>query len=369
VAAGAARHDRGRADGAGGRWPRQQVANLPDQQVYDVYIAAEDIMSARRWRDRLPENWMLLVIGLPAAVVVWSGWVGLGTMCGFGDTYPLPGLAPHFKIDTTFTLPVGMEAYAVYAMGAALGSQGETTESKRAREFAKWSAIGALVAGMIAQVSYHLLTAAHKTQAPSLVVAFVACLPVATIALGAWLAHLKHAARKAETELAAKQDREKAKQSEHERSALEDAERQRQHELQLEQLRLAAAERERQDAADAGRERLAERERRRLAMADRLGALSPSRGGSVSPGVTAAVLHAVSPDDQPPPEAGATTPERRAMWSFWVRTIRNEQRVPTGEELRIAGGCGEESSLGRRMARQWKLLEPAVSLLRGEATG
>src|ERR1039458_10578286 len=33
--------------------------------------------------------WPLLVIAAPAAVAIWSGWVGLGGMCGFGPIHPL----------------------------------------------------------------------------------------------------------------------------------------------------------------------------------------------------------------------------------------------------------------------------------------
>jgi hypothetical protein len=37
-------------------------------------------------------RWPLLVIAAPAAVSIWSGWVGLGSMCGFGEVEPLPGI-------------------------------------------------------------------------------------------------------------------------------------------------------------------------------------------------------------------------------------------------------------------------------------
>lgn len=29
-------------------------------------------------------RWPLFLIAAPAAVAVWFGWVGLGTLCGFG---------------------------------------------------------------------------------------------------------------------------------------------------------------------------------------------------------------------------------------------------------------------------------------------
>src|ERR1039457_6072149 len=36
-------------------------------------------------------SWPLLILALPAAVAVWSGWVGIGQMTGFGQVPPLPG--------------------------------------------------------------------------------------------------------------------------------------------------------------------------------------------------------------------------------------------------------------------------------------
>ena len=63
-------------------------------------------------------RWPLFLIAAPAAVAVWSGWVGLGSMCGFGVVAPLPGILPGFHVDTAITLPVGVEAYGAYALGA-----------------------------------------------------------------------------------------------------------------------------------------------------------------------------------------------------------------------------------------------------------
>jgi hypothetical protein len=66
--------------------------------------------------------WPLLVLAAPAAVAVWSGWVGIGRMTGFGQVHPLPGIWDSLRIDTAVTLPVGVEAYAAYALRAWLGS-------------------------------------------------------------------------------------------------------------------------------------------------------------------------------------------------------------------------------------------------------
>lgn len=136
-------------------------------------------MSTRRWP--------LLILALPAMVAIWSGWVGLGGMSGFGPVHPLPGIADGFTINSAITLPIGMEAYAAYALGAWL-SPG--TLPGRARRFAAWSAVLALGLGLLGQVIYHVLTADHAAAAPLVVVIFVACLPVLVLGAGATLHHL-----------------------------------------------------------------------------------------------------------------------------------------------------------------------------------
>ena len=102
-------------------------------------------------------RWPLFLIAAPAAVAIWSGWVGLGELCGFGVVHPLPGIWPALQLNTAITLPVGVEAYGAYALGAWLRSPRRT----RPGTFARRSAIGALVLGMLGQVVYHLLAAAH----------------------------------------------------------------------------------------------------------------------------------------------------------------------------------------------------------------
>ena len=133
-------------------------------------------------------RWPLFVIASPAAVAVWSGWVGLGTLCGFGVVHPLPGIADGFHLNTAVTLPVGVEAYGAYALRAWL----TPGSSELARRFARWSAIGSLALGMLGQVVYHLLSAAHASRAPWPVVVLVSCLPVITLGFGAALTHLLH---------------------------------------------------------------------------------------------------------------------------------------------------------------------------------
>ena len=131
-------------------------------------------------------RWPLVLIAAPAAVAVWSGWVGLGQMCGFGLVTPLPGIVS-WHLNTAITLPVGVEAYGAYALGAWLAPAGVPAT---ARKFARRSAVGALLLGMTGQVIYHLLAAAHARRAPWPVVVLVACLPVVTLGFGAALTHL-----------------------------------------------------------------------------------------------------------------------------------------------------------------------------------
>ena len=133
-------------------------------------------------------SWPLLVLAAPAAAAVWSGWVGIGQMTGFGEIRPLPGIWDSLHVDTAVTLPIGVEAYAAFALRAWLTRN--PAVSDRTRRFARWSAITALVLGMAGQVAYHLLTQAGVTRAPWEVTTVVSCLPVAVLGMGSALAHL-----------------------------------------------------------------------------------------------------------------------------------------------------------------------------------
>ncbi|WP_433126511.1 ABC transporter permease [Micromonospora sp. CA-240977] len=133
-------------------------------------------------------TWPVVLIALPAFVAIWSGWVGLGGLTGFGVVHPLPGIADGFSLNTAITLPIGVEVYAAYALRAWLSG----LVPPRARWFAKWSAIGSLMVGALGQVAYHLLVAAGITSAPWWITTLVACLPVAVLGMAAALAHLSH---------------------------------------------------------------------------------------------------------------------------------------------------------------------------------
>jgi hypothetical protein len=136
-------------------------------------------------------SWPLPLLAAPAAAEVWSGWVGIPQKTGFGLVSPLPGIWPSLHLDTAITLPVGVEAYAAYALRAWLAS--EAAVSARTRRFAKWSAIFSFALGMAGQVAYHLLAQAGVTRAPWAITTIVSCLPVLVLAMGTALAHLLRA--------------------------------------------------------------------------------------------------------------------------------------------------------------------------------
>lgn len=142
-------------------------------------------------RPRTVRSWPVLLLALPAFVAIWSGWVGLGGLTGFGIVHPLPGIWDSARLNTAITLPIGMETYAAFALHVWLSG----AVSGTARTFAKWSAFGALLLGGGGQVAYHLMASAGITTAPWPITALVACLPVLVLGCGAALVHLVRAHR------------------------------------------------------------------------------------------------------------------------------------------------------------------------------
>ena len=140
-------------------------------------------------KKRLPV-WPVWLLAAPAAISIWSGWVGLGGMTGFGTVQLLPGIFDNIKINTAITLPIGMEAYAAYAFRVWLADQSAYFVPQRARVFARWSSFAALILGVIGQVIFHVLSASGAHSADAVVTALVSCLPVCVLAFGASLAHL-----------------------------------------------------------------------------------------------------------------------------------------------------------------------------------
>src|SRR5215472_15844674 len=76
---------------------------------------------------RAVRSWPLIVLAAPATVAVWSRWVRLGQMTGFGLVRPLPGLWDSLQVNTAITLPVGVEAYGAYALRAWLAAGLQTS--------------------------------------------------------------------------------------------------------------------------------------------------------------------------------------------------------------------------------------------------
>jgi hypothetical protein len=86
-------------------------------------VLTADRSEVARDRSRTVRSWTLLLLAFPAAAEVWSGWVGIAQKTGFGLVSPLPGIWPSLHLDTTITIPVGVEAYAAYALRAWLARE------------------------------------------------------------------------------------------------------------------------------------------------------------------------------------------------------------------------------------------------------
>lgn len=136
---------------------------------------------------RTPRPWPLMLIGLAAAVAVWSGWVGLGEMAGFGPINLLPGIGSGFTLNTAVVLPISVEAYAAYALRVWLST---SHHSARTVSFAKTSTIASLAIGAGAQIAYHLMAAAGYTRGPWWVTMLVSMVPVVVLGLASALAKL-----------------------------------------------------------------------------------------------------------------------------------------------------------------------------------
>ena len=144
--------------------------------------------AAVRDQEKTIRSWPLLVLAVPAAAEVWSGWVGIAQKTGFGEVPLLPGIWSSLHLDTAVTLPVGVECYAAYALRAWLA--GGHAISDRTRRFARWSAIFSFTLGMAGQVAFHLMDQDHVTRAPWGITTLVSCLPVLVLGMGTALAHM-----------------------------------------------------------------------------------------------------------------------------------------------------------------------------------
>jgi hypothetical protein len=76
----------------------------PDAVVCAQAVARVDPGTATGDQSGRPvSRWPLLLLAAPAFVAVWSGWVGLGSLAGFGMVHPLPGIADEFSINSAIT--------------------------------------------------------------------------------------------------------------------------------------------------------------------------------------------------------------------------------------------------------------------------
>jgi hypothetical protein len=151
-------------------------------------VPAAGRSGAVRAQAKAIRSWPLLVLAVPAAAEVWSGWVGIAQKTGFGAVPLLPGIWSSLHLDTAVTLPVGVECYAAYALRAWLA--GGHAISDRTRRFARWSAIFSFALGMAGQVAFHLMDQDHVTRAPWGITTLVSCLPVLVLGMGTALAHM-----------------------------------------------------------------------------------------------------------------------------------------------------------------------------------
>jgi hypothetical protein len=132
---------------------------------------------------------------MPAFVAIWSGWIGLGQMTGFGAFTPFVGIPylDRIAINSCVTLPIGMEAYAAVALGVWLPGT-----HARAEAFARRTALTALIVGGAGQVAYHLMAAAGIHHAPWEITTVVSVIPLGVAGMGASLTHMLRAEARTE---------------------------------------------------------------------------------------------------------------------------------------------------------------------------
>jgi hypothetical protein len=172
----------------GPRTHREPGSPGPGPAVVSGAVLAADRSGAVPDRARAIRSWPLLVLAVPAAAEVWSGWIGIAQKTGFGLVPLLPGIWPSLHLDTAVTLPVGVECYAAYALRAWLATGHAISD--RTRRFASRSAICSIALGMAGQVAFHLMDQDRITRAPWVITTLVSCLPVLVLGMGTALAHM-----------------------------------------------------------------------------------------------------------------------------------------------------------------------------------
>jgi len=175
----------------------------PGPEAVSDAVPAADRSGTVRDHAKTMRSWPLLVLAVPAAAEVWSGWVGIAQKTGFGVVPLLPGIWSSLRLDTAVTLPVGVECYAAYALRAWLAA--DRAISDRTRRFARRSALFSFALGMAGQVAFHLMDQDRITRAPWAITTLVSCLPVLVLGMGTALAHMlredAEAASRAQTDV------------------------------------------------------------------------------------------------------------------------------------------------------------------------
>ena len=175
-----AQHGRGAYRGPGGA--------VPVRSRSPVRSLAADRSGTVRDQARTVRSWPLLLLAFPAAAEVWSGWVGIAQKTGFGLVSLLPGIWSSLHLDTTITLPIGVEAYAAYALrawlapstGSAPGPAGSPSGPRSAPSCSAWPARSPTTCW----------SRPGESRAPWGITTVVSCLPVLVLAMGTALAHM-----------------------------------------------------------------------------------------------------------------------------------------------------------------------------------
>jgi hypothetical protein len=129
-----------------------------DDTAPQVNVAAET-GSTRRSPAAVSKRfsrWPLMLLALPAFVAIWSGWVDLGRLTGFGLVHPLPGIADRL-LDQHRDHPAHRAWKPTPHTPSGCGCPGWSRT--RARKFARWSAVLSLLLGFGGQAAYHLMVA------------------------------------------------------------------------------------------------------------------------------------------------------------------------------------------------------------------
>jgi hypothetical protein len=254
----------------------------------------------------------------------------------------------HLKVNTDFSLMVGMEAYGGFALYYWLAA----APGLRSRTFAMWSAIGALVLSLIGQIAYHVMAAEHIARPPAGVVGFVSALPVVVLGFAAILVHLVHLDRADAVKL--ERDAAEAQRLAAEESAVTDERVALRAGLEAERVARQAAE-ERATVAEQAANEAAEKA---AILARKLAAKTPQRGRKRTPQNSRSRTPQGAPATEVPKDidaraealailaaepgiSGAKLAERVGKSERWGQMFRNEMTAKVAPTDTVDGNGGE----------------------------